>query len=86
MILCDLCGQSKECEQREIEGREYDICAKCWNLLARKLKGKGRVKQERETVFLPPLLTPAPAKPKEPEPPPAGPPNIWSGAAVRAES
>jgi len=25
MILCDLCGESKECLQKEIEGKEYDI-------------------------------------------------------------
>ena len=55
VILCDLCGQAKECSPRQIEGREYDICADCWNPLAEKLKGKGRMKKERETVFLPPL-------------------------------
>ena len=55
MIFCDLCGQAKECLQKEIEGKEYDICAECWNPLAEKLKGKGREKKEREMVFLPPL-------------------------------
>jgi hypothetical protein len=53
MIICDLCGEAKDCLQREIEGEEYDICSKCWNPFAQKLKGKGRVKN-RETVFLPP--------------------------------
>jgi len=24
MILCDLCGQSKECLQKEIDSKEYD--------------------------------------------------------------
>ncbi len=78
MILCDLCGQSKECLQKEIDGRVYDICADCWNPVAEKLKGKGRVKkQERPAVFLPPLT-------KEPEPPeanphPEKPPKIWGG-------
>jgi len=48
MILCDLCGQAKECEHKEIEGKEYDLCAECWNQLAEKLKGKGREKKERE--------------------------------------
>ena len=60
MILCALCGQARECEQKEIDGREYDICAECWKQLAEKLKGKGRARKERETVFLPPLT-------KEPE-------------------
>jgi len=76
MILCDLCSQAKECRQREIEGREYDICAECWNPLAEKLKGKGRVHKERETVFLPPVIP----EPKREEPkPPGEPPKIWGG-------
>ena len=75
MILCDLCGQARECLQKEIEGKEYDICAECWNPVAEKLKGKGRKIKERETVFLPPLT-------KEPEtheakPVPGEPPKIW---------
>ena len=53
MILCDLCGESTECLQKEIDGREYDICADCSHLLTEKLKGKGRAEQNRETVFLP---------------------------------
>lgn len=76
MILCDLCGQPKECRQREIEGKEYDICSDCWTPLAAKLKGKGRVRKEQEMVFLPPVTT-AP-EPKEPKPsPPGEPPKIW---------
>ena len=66
MILCDLCGQAKECLRKEIEGKEYDICAACWNPLAEKLKGKGRKKKERETVFLPPPTI----EPERPEPKP----------------
>jgi len=31
MIVCDLCGEVKDCLQKEIEGKEYDICAECWN-------------------------------------------------------
>ena len=42
MILCDLCGQVKECLQKEIDGKEFDICADCWRPLEEKLKGKGR--------------------------------------------
>jgi ribosome-binding protein aMBF1 (putative translation factor) len=79
MILCDLCGQPKKCRPREIDGKEYDICSDCWNPLAAKLKGKGRAKQEREMIILPPL-TKQP-EPKEPKPMPGEPPKIWSGAS-----
>jgi ribosome-binding protein aMBF1 (putative translation factor) len=75
MVLCDLCGQAKDCMQKEIEGKEYDICSECWKPLAEKLKGKGRARKERETIFLP-----APTGEQEPEiskPLPGGPPKIW---------
>ena len=75
MIFCDLCGQAKECTPRQIEGKEYDICADCWNPLAEKLKGKGRVKKQRETVFLPPTKTEP--EPSESRPGPGEPPKIW---------
>jgi ribosome-binding protein aMBF1 (putative translation factor) len=75
MILCDLCGQAKECQQKEIEGKEYDICAECWNPLTEKLKGKGRAKKERKTVFLPPLVREP--EQQEPKPAPGEPPKIW---------
>jgi hypothetical protein len=79
MITCDLCGETKDCQQREIEGKEYDICAECWNPFAQKLKGKGRVKS-REIVFLPP---PRVIKGREDEEPlPGEPPKIW-GAVDR---
>ena len=75
MILCDICGQARECSQKEIESRQYDICSECWKPIAEKLKGKGRDKKTRETVFLPPLVT----SPQEPESkPPVEPPKIWS--------
>ncbi|HTW63918.1 MAG TPA: hypothetical protein VME17_04840 [Bryobacteraceae bacterium] len=78
MILCDLCGETKDCRQREIEGKVYDICSECWTPLAAKLKGKGRVKKEREMVFLPPQTK---AEPKEAKPPlPGEPPKIWGRA------
>jgi hypothetical protein len=79
MILCDLCGKTKRCQPRQIEEREYDICRDCWNLLAAKLKGKGRIKEEREMVYLPPP-SPAMPGPKETEPLPGEPPKIWSSA------
>ena len=29
MIVCDLCGEVKDCLQNEFEGSEYDICGEC---------------------------------------------------------
>jgi hypothetical protein len=75
MILCDVCERVRDCAPREIEGKEYDICSECWNPLAEKLKGKGRVRKELEVVFLPPL-TKEPEAP-EPKPVPGEPPKIW---------
>ncbi len=40
MISCDLCGETKDCLQKEIEAKEYDICSECWSLLAQRLMGK----------------------------------------------
>ncbi len=72
MILCDLCGQANECFPKEIDGKEFDICADCWRPLEEKLKGKGRAKRNRESVFLPPRVTPE----REPDPAPGLPPKI----------
>ena len=80
MTICDLCGQEKRCSPKEIEGREFDICASCWKPIAMKLKGKGRRVRERETVFLPPVPDPRTvAEPGVPKPLPGEPPKIWSG-------
>jgi ribosome-binding protein aMBF1 (putative translation factor) len=76
MIICDLCGQARKCSLTEIEGQEYDICSECWIPLGEKLKGKGRKKQERETVFLPPPVTVEPKR-EEAKPVPGEPPKIW---------
>ena len=73
MIICDFCGETKNCLQKEIEGREYDICSECWAPFAQKLKGKGRPKS-REVVFLPSRATEAP---EEKDPDPGEPPKIW---------
>ena len=73
MITCDLCGQEKECQQREIEGKEYDVCLECWSPFAQKLKGKGR--KVRQTVFLPPPRIKEPEE--EPKPLPGEPPKIF---------
>jgi hypothetical protein len=37
MIVCDLCGQSKVRVQKEIDGREYDICTDSSNPFTQKL-------------------------------------------------
>jgi hypothetical protein len=81
MIVCDLCGEVKHCLQKEIEGKEYDICAECWKPLAQKLKGKGRT-ENRETVFLPPPRAKKEGDDERPEPLPGEAPKIW-GAANR---
>jgi hypothetical protein len=73
MIICDLCGKARDCLQKEIEGKEYDICSECWNPLAQKLRGKGRG-ISREIVLLPP---PRAVKEQEDEEPPGEPPKIW---------
>lgn len=44
MMCCDLCGKPADCVQKEIEGKEFDLCDRCWRPLAEKLSGKGRVK------------------------------------------
>jgi hypothetical protein len=75
MIVCDLCGEPKDCRQRQIDSKEYDICSECWKPFAEKLKGKGRVKKERETVFLPPVTKAI--EPQEAKPGPGEPPTIW---------
>lgn len=76
MIICDLCGEAKICLQKEIEGKEYDICSECWAPLADRLKGKGRAKN-RETVFLPPPRRFEERENEEPGPLPGEPPKIW---------
>ena len=78
MITCDLCGKANDCLQKEIEGKEYDICSECWELLAQKLKGKGRGKP-REMVFLPQRPRKEQEE-EEPQPLPGGPPVIQGEA------
>ena len=77
MIVCDLCGAAKECSQRHIEGKEYDICSGCWQPLVERLQGKGRAKKDREIVLLP---STTPSEGSESKPAPGEPPKIWSGA------
>jgi ribosome-binding protein aMBF1 (putative translation factor) len=81
MIICDLCGQAKNCLQKEIDGKEYDICSECWSPFAQKLRGKGRVKN-RETVFLPAPRINEEREDEEPGPLPEELPKIW-GAVER---
>ncbi len=77
----DLCSQAKECLQKEIDGKEYDICSQCWSALAEKLSGKGRVNKSREMVLLPPPRVKE-REDDEPKPMPGEPPKIW-GVAER---
>jgi hypothetical protein len=79
MITCDLCGKPKDCLQKEIEGKEYDICSESWEPLAQKLKGKGRAKS-RETVFLP--ARPSKEPEEAPQPLPGEPPVIQGAMHV----
>jgi ribosome-binding protein aMBF1 (putative translation factor) len=44
MMRCDLCGKTAKCVQKEIEGKEFDVCEPCWTPFAEKLRGKGRGK------------------------------------------
>lgn len=44
MICCDLCGKTTDCIKKEIDGKEFDLCYRCWHPLEDKLGGKGRVK------------------------------------------
>jgi hypothetical protein len=78
MIVCDLCGKPDECFERQIEGKQYDICAPCWEPLATKLKGKGRAITKRDIVLLP-SLSPEP-EPPDPKPFPEYPPKIWGSS------
>ena len=66
--------------QKEIEGKQYDICCECWNPLAERLKGKGRVNTQCETVFLP---SPTREPEQEVKPVPGEPPKIWSAVDWR---
>ena len=78
MIICDLCGNAKECTPKEIERKEYDICADCWAAIAEKLRGKGRPKKNSAPVILPQVSTAA--EPETPKPEPGLPPKIWAVA------
>lgn len=78
MMACDLCGASKQCLQKEIDGKEYDFCPECWHALMAKLEGKGTEKRDREMVLLPPL--PLERQSQAPNPVPGEPPKIWDRA------
>lgn len=73
---CDLCNQVKDCLQKEIDGKEYDLCRECWAELAARLQDKGRRKERREIILLPPH-----DQPQEPdESPKPGEPPIIQGS------
>jgi hypothetical protein len=78
MIICDLCGEARDCLQKEIEGKEYDICSECWNPLAQRLGGKGRA-INREIVLLPP---PRAVNEQGDEERPGEAPKIWGAVSL----
>jgi hypothetical protein len=80
---CDVCNEIRECEQKDISDKEYDICSECWKALLAKLVGKGRSKGAHEFVTLP-IQQPLPESPQEPRPPspPGAPPTIYGSAAL----
>ena len=41
MIICDLCGEAKDCPQKEIGDKEYAIWSEYWGPFAQRLTGKG---------------------------------------------
>jgi hypothetical protein len=73
---CDVCGEVAECAQKQIEGREYDFCARCWGELESKLQGKGRPLAKREMVLLPPRVVEREEAPEKPAP--GTPPTIYA--------
>jgi hypothetical protein len=77
---CDLCGEIRDCSQKEIDRTEYDICSECWSGLTAKLKGKGRSKARRELMMVPPVVTVPEISPKTKEPFPGRPPDIIAGS------
>ena len=78
---CDLCGEIRDCNQKEIDGVEFDICSECWKAFMAKLKGKGRSKARREPVIVPrPETIAEPAREAQP-PFPGKPPDIIAGSA-----
>jgi hypothetical protein len=78
---CDLCNEIRDCSQRLIEDKEYDICSDCWNSLVQQLQGKGRPKRGNEIIALP--QPPVPDLPDEPKPSrfPGAPPTVYGSAA-----
>ena len=64
---------------KKIDRKEYDICEECWSDLQARLQGKGRDKERREIILLPP-----PREPDEPEEKPEpGEPPIIRGSSDR---
>jgi hypothetical protein len=79
---CDLCDQTRECVQKKIDGKYYDVCLECWQPLEAKLKGKGRTTaKEAFEVSLPPLTKVDATDDKE-KPFPGAPPDTWLSDAV----
>jgi hypothetical protein len=39
MVICDFCGEPKDCLQKDIEGKEYDICFEMLEPFRTEIKG-----------------------------------------------
>jgi hypothetical protein len=50
MLCCDICGQTSECIEKEIDGKEFYLCDRCWRPLAEKLSGKGHLKESLQEM------------------------------------
>ncbi len=74
---CDLCGETSECLLKEIEGKEYDICVACWDVLSAKLSGKGRAIRRESVVLVPTIVV---GNEEAEKPSPGKPPKIWYSA------
>ena len=74
ILDCALCGQTKDCLQKVIDGKEYDVCSDCWETISKQLQGKGRIIKRDVVVIAPPDLR----REREDERPfPGVPPKIW---------
>lgn len=53
IAVCDWCDSKDHVGLIEVDGREYDICAKCRTELTSKLKGKGTLVLRETAPVLP---------------------------------
>ena len=51
VIICDLCGEAKDCLQKEIEDKEYDICFRMLEPVRTKAEGEKQSEGSGNCVF-----------------------------------